>query len=103
MMDTKYIASLDNLVSAPKRLQDQIANRAKVAARQPQESGTSSDDTRTLGASATQLMFVAVPCVLDTAGDVRVIMALGIKPDRIVNLSSDKARPVSEHSQSAFK
>ena len=162
MMDTKFIASLDNLVSAPKQLQDQIANGAKKTEQQPQESGTSPEDTKTLsrnidptlkrlieitgghssgyddiylvdgvtesipyslqrradvgtslrsgtyrdsglakvservtrtrkpattdfatfGASASHLMFVAVPCVLDTAGNLKVITVLSIKPNR---------------------
>jgi hypothetical protein len=183
MMDTKFIASLDNLISTAKQLQDQIKNRAKVTGKPPQGSGTSPDDIKTLsrnigptlkrfieitgghssgydeiyrvdgvtesilyslqgranvgtrlrsgpyrdsglakvseevtrtgksaatyftifGPCATQLMFVAVPCVLDTDGNVKVIMAFGIKPNKIANLSSDKARSVSECSQAAFQ
>ena len=166
MMDTKFIASLDNIVSAAKQLQDQIANRAKGTGLQSMDSGASPEDNRnlnrdidptlkrfieitgshssgyddiylvdgvtesilyslqrradvgtslrsgpyrdsglakvservtrtgkpattdftTFGPSASQLMFMAVPCVLDTNGNVNVILALGIKPNRIINI-----------------
>ncbi|MFA6223306.1 MAG: methyl-accepting chemotaxis protein [Desulfomonilaceae bacterium] len=166
MMDTKFIASLDNIVAAAKQLQDQIANRAKGTGLQSMDSGASPEDNRTLnrdidptlkrfieingshssgyddiylvdgvsesilyslqrradvgtslrsgpyrdsglakvservtrtgkpatndfttfGPSASQLMFMAVPCVLDTNGNVNVILVLGIKPNRIINI-----------------